>query len=118
MKEQIAVAVVIPSTIVNIKVDFHGIEVALLHFDLDSLLTGSDVTERTLYLAMDKCGDLSWYQYPPSADTKYGDFDPGNHPDNALDGGNYDLVCELEASELPVAWDESVIKYTIAKESV
>lgn len=116
MKEQSAIKVEIPSTVADLHLDFHGVPIKLLRFELNDLNTGADVEEKVLYLAIDKYGDLNWYQYLPVADKRNGDFDLGHHPDNALDAGNYDLISVpsiYSVEDIPVEWYDSCIKYTI-----
>ena len=106
MKEQSALST--PAQAVNLTFEFHGKGVVIKDFRKDLSLDGSD----TIYLAMDGDGQISWFQYPPEPDFKNKEYDAGTHPDNALDAGSSCGMYYL-TGELPVAWDESVIKYTI-----
>lgn len=104
----------VPTNIVDLTFDYFGIEVKVLRFNLDLLEGGTDV-----YLATDKCGDLSIYQYKPVCDPVHGDFDPGRAPENALDCGYYDIVTELDMEELGLqtGWADSIAKYKVNYEN-
>ncbi len=111
MKEQIVVST--PAQAINLKFDFHGVEVEINDFRKDLSLDGED----TIYLAMDADGQLSWFQYQPEPDFKHKEFESGTHPENALDKGTSWNFTQYLTGDLPVAWDESVIKYTIVEGS-
>jgi hypothetical protein len=108
MKEQKASVVHIPSTIVDLHLDFHGVAITVLKFDTKGI--------GELYLAVDKCGDVTIYQYTPEIDWKYDEFDAGANPDNAIDYGYTNVVGEIDTGTIQCDWSESVIKYTIAED--
>lgn len=111
MKDQIALAVLVPTTIVDLQLDFHGLAINILKFDV-SKLNG----ESNFYLSVDKYGDVTMYQYMPEVDWNYEEFEAGSAPENALDTGYVGLVAEIDLDAIPVMWSNSVIKYAIVEE--
>jgi hypothetical protein len=112
MKKQKVLAT-IPKTTVSLHLDFHGVHLFIAAFDMCKL-----EGKKVIYLAMDYDGAIGLYQYKPTPDLSFKDFDSGLDPDNSLLSGFFEevttLAIEAKLKLLDVCeWNKSVIKYTI-----
>jgi hypothetical protein len=108
MKKQKAITAAMPKTTVDLHLDFHGVGILITAFDV--LRLGK---KRNVYLAMDYDGSVSLYQYKPTPDLSFKDFDAGVDPTNCLIVGFCEEVYIIDTMIIEPVWSDSVIKYTI-----
>jgi hypothetical protein len=108
MKKQKAITAAMPKTTVDLHLDFHGVDILIPAFDV--LRLGN---KKCIYLAMDYDGSVTLYQYKPTPDLSFKDFDSGLDPENSLLSGFCEEAHRIDTMIVDPVWNKSVIKYTI-----